>query len=85
MCLGNLHTASFAIRPHISVCLCLVRALQQLPQLLAAVQHATFQRVLAPLLLPCLAAVTQQLLQPYAHSDPKVRAVRQHSAVDVNS
>lgn len=46
------------------LCSALARLSEQLPQLLATSQHSTFQRVLAPLLLPCLAAITQRLSLP---------------------
>lgn len=52
----------FSLLKHRPSCACsAIASLAELPQLLAASQHATFHRVLAPLLLPCLAAVTQHL------------------------
>ena len=50
-------------------------ALQQLPQLLTAARHATFQRVLSPLLLPCLALVTQHMMQEDSADGPQVRPI----------
>jgi hypothetical protein len=47
-------------------------ALQQLPQLLTSARHATFQRVLSPLLLPCLALVTQHVMQEGSADSPQV-------------
>lgn len=65
------HTAVLQQRQTAGILSC--SALQQLPQLLAAARHATFQRVLMPLLLPCLALVMQHVMQEDSADGPQVR------------